>query len=256
MPFYSEAMKDASMSTSFETQAVDCSAGQINLPLDYEDGSLLGMIYAVDVLRASELLPTGLLKPVTLFGRALALVIAFDYRRSSLGPYREFGIGVLAQSRAAQSSALWALTQPHHLSRAGWFIVQLPVTSELARASGVEIWGYPKYTATIATDFAPAESRIALGGELEIVHSGGKRITLRSQPIVTLTLLGERLLRTELATRCRLSFGGPGRTELRILGDGPTSVVVDRLGLGHRRPLVTFRTDQFQSSLPAGKFLD
>jgi hypothetical protein len=237
------------------TTSVLTSAGTIELPVVYEDGSLLGLLYAVDATTAQQLIATDLLRPLTLFGRALALVIAFEYRRTSIGAYNEFGIAILSKCRESRTSAWLALTSPHHVRTAGWFVVNLPVTTELALACGIETWGYPKYVSRITTDFASDEVRVELERELEIIQRSWRPIRLGAKPIVTLTMLRERILRTAMSPRYRMSFGGTGTTSLRIVGDGPTAATARRLELDRRRPLVTFRADELRSTLPAGEFV-
>ena len=72
------------------------SAGPVELPVRYHDGSLMGAFWLVEETRAAELLPDNL-EPLLLPGRnAAAGLFMMDYRNSTLGPYGEVGIGIQA----------------------------------------------------------------------------------------------------------------------------------------------------------------
>ncbi len=225
------------------------------MPIACDDASLVGVVYAVDRRKALALLPTDLVEPLVTVGRALALVVAFDYRQTGIGPYGELGLAILAKCRGVKTSAVMAITKPASVRRAGWFVVNLPVTTELALAAGVEIYGYPKYLSRITSQFAPSYAHVVLNHELEIDSRGWRPIAWPAQPIVTLTQFDDRILRTQIEPNYNLSYGGPWSTSLRIIGDGPCATTANQLGLHCCRPLVTFRTDHMRSSLPAGELL-
>ena len=64
------------------------SAGPVELPVRYSDGSLMGAFWLIEETRAAELLPDNL-EPLLLPGRnAAAGLFMMDYRNSTLGPSR------------------------------------------------------------------------------------------------------------------------------------------------------------------------
>ena len=62
------------------------SAGPVELPVRYSDGSLMGAFWLVEETKAAALLPDNL-EPLLLPGRnAAAGLFMMDYRNSTLGP--------------------------------------------------------------------------------------------------------------------------------------------------------------------------
>ena len=131
--------------------------------------------------------------------------------------------------------------------------MNLPVTSEAARAAGVEIWGYPKYVSPIDTSFTPDGTRASLGKELTLTV--GKRGGIRAQApaLVTYSVKGGRLIRTAVRGDLPSRWGGGGSVRLEVTGDGPTSTTVRALGLDAMRPMLTYRCDAMRSILGAGQ---
>ena len=88
------------------------SAGPVELPVRYSDGSLMGAFWLVEETRAAELLPDNL-EPLLLPGRnAAAGLFMMDYRNSTLGPYGEVGIGIQAVRKGTGATLigyLWDL---------------------------------------------------------------------------------------------------------------------------------------------------
>jgi hypothetical protein len=230
-----------------------CSAGDLRVPVLYRDGALLALLYGVDLAAAASLVPRDLVEPLTLAGRAFAMLVALEYRDSTVGPYNELAVGVYVKRRNARASALRALLAPGREPNAGGWVVTLPVTTSFASAAGRELWGYPKYIAAIDTDFATSRARVSLGGELTLECDAGRGLRLPGAPFVTLSRCGERLLRTRVAVHHAVRFGGAGSARLSVVGDGPTAEVVRRLGLHERRPITAFRTDALRTVLPMGE---
>src|SRR3954471_21609614 len=85
---------------TFSTTGGDCE-----LPIRYEDGGLLTLGWGVDPALARPLVHDAF-EPWVIAGRAWALVCAFEYRTTSIGPYGELGIGVLAKPRGTKPSVL------------------------------------------------------------------------------------------------------------------------------------------------------
>jgi hypothetical protein len=227
------------------------SAGEIDLPIQYRDGSLLLLMYRVDAARAASVLPDAL-EPMLVFGKAVVVVAAFEYRDTSIGPYGELGIGVQTQKTGTSPSLVTYLRNPRLQDQQGLWVVNLPVTTEAARAGGVDIWGYPKYVTTMETVFQPDSVRFKLGSELEIQMKSGMGVSMKATPFVTFTKKDGRFLRTITELHSSMKFGGAGSVRIERLGDGPTTATLDKLGLFGATPLAAQRTDKFQATLPAG----
>ena len=230
------------------------SAGACELPILYTDASLLTLVYPIDPGVAAAHVDGRAFEPWALFGRAWAVLCAFEYRETSIGPYGELGVGVLVKRKGASPSALRFALDQRKERDAALFVTNLPVTTERARAAGAELWGYPKYVSPIETEFRPNGVRIALGSEFEITMPRAGRLRTRGLPIVLFSVSsGRRVLRTIVETDSTVEWGGASGVKLALRGDGPTAKTVRAFGLHERAPVLAFRTDHLRSILPAGE---
>lgn len=229
-----------------------CSAGRCDMPILYDDASQVMALYRVPLAAAAALLPDGRLEPLPVLGKAVAGFVAFEYRQTSAGAYNEIGLVILVKRRKTRPSLLKLLRAPLSEPDAAFYVVNLPVTTALARAAGVEFWGYPKYVKDIGTRFAPREVEISLAGELEFSYRAGPGLTLPAFPLATFSIHRRKLLRTEIPTHGRLRFGGARSAELRCVGKGPTASTVQALGLDRAKPFLVCRNDALRVILPYG----
>lgn len=234
-------------------ERAETSAGPCDLPIAYEDASLLTAIWRVDPGRARPLVP-GALEPWLVLGKALAMLCIFEYRQTSIGPYGEIGLGILARRKGTRPSLLRVLGDLRKEEDQGLYVTNLPVTTEKARAAGVEIWGYPKYVAEIHTRFARDSVDAELGGEFKLSMGRGRTLRGSGLPFVTYSVSAkQRLVRTIVDVDHDIRWGGASTISLRVLGDGPTSTSIRALGIDGRAPAFAFRTDGMRSVLPRGK---
>jgi hypothetical protein len=238
-------------------EKVSTTGGECELPLLYHDGGLLTLGWAVDPARARELFderPDGrAFEPWVIAGRAWALVCAFEYRKTSIGPYGELGIGVLAKRRGSSPSVLRFARDMRKEREAGLFVVNLPVTTDRARRAGRELWGYPKYVEKMQSTFDRDAIRFVLENEFEITIGKPGRVRTRSIPMITWSVTPEgQMRRTIVETGSTIAWGGAGSATIRMIGDGPTAKTVRALGLDAKKPTVAFRTNEFRSILPLG----
>jgi hypothetical protein len=229
------------------------SLGELELPVRYTDGSALACIYRVDLAAAREVVASESFEPLPVGGKAMAQLMALEYRESSVGPYNELGVLVLARRRGSIPSAMRTLMAPASVEDAGWYVVSLPVTTGFTCASGREIWGFPKYVTRIDTDFDRDRVEVILGEELVIEHRARFGMPMPAPPYVFFSELDGRLVRTVVPTKHKLRMGGARSVRLHITGNGPTSDAVRRLGLETRRPMMAARADHLDFTLPQGK---
>jgi Acetoacetate decarboxylase (ADC) len=249
----SSARRDPAFFDNHARETVATSRGACELPILYQEASLLTAIWRVDAKRAQPLVPADF-EPWLVFGKALAMLCIFEYRQTSIGPYGEIGLGVLVRRRGTKPSLLRVLGDLRKEEDQGLYVINLPVTTEEARAAGVEIWGYPKYVRDIDTRFTRDEVRVELAGELRLTMGKGRTLRTRGLPFVTYSVSGEdRLLRTVVDIDHDVRWGAAGTVDLKILGEGPTSKTVRALGIEGVKPAFAFRTDDMRSVLPRGK---
>jgi hypothetical protein len=108
-----EANQDPFFASAERTKRTfSTSAGPCELPILYTDASLLTLVYSVDPAVAAAHVDLQAFEPWDLFGRAWAVLCAFEYRTTSIGPYGERG-GVSNLRRSPES---WRLAARGHLS--------------------------------------------------------------------------------------------------------------------------------------------
>ena len=214
------------------------------------------MFYRVDPKLARGVLNDPRVEPFVLFGKAVVLVASFEYRDTSIGPYGEFGIGVVCKRVGTSPSVLSYAFDMIGAKDTGIYVVNLPVTDEGARVAGIDLWGYPKYVTEIDTDFDDTGVRVGLRGELEIecTQPRNRGFRAKGMPFITLTTdLSGQLVRTVITFDSHVRWGGAGRVNLRLTGEGPSAQTARALGLHQQAPSFVFRTDRLRAVLPEGE---
>jgi hypothetical protein len=230
------------------------SEGTCDLPICYTDASWIGVFFQVELLRASKLLSElsgDELEPWPVMGKALAAVYAWEYRRSTIGYYKEVGLGIQARVKGAKPS-LWKLaTDMLAQPKQGIWVVSLPVTSQAAFQAGVEVWGYPKYVSEVDVNIGERGGKVILADELELTVPR-PTVFKKNLPIATYTKRKGVLLRTKIDIRTDVSLCLGGG--IKFLGSrGQTVERARALGLEQARVLGGFHSREFVSSLGEGE---
>jgi hypothetical protein len=228
-------------------------SGTCDLPIVYRDASQCGALFLVDLALARELLAdVSAIEPWPLLGKAVAAVYAWEYRDSTVGSYGEVGLGVQARRKGTRPSLVRLAIDMGAQEDQGFWVVNLPVTTQAAFEAGVDLWGYPKYVTPMDTRFRPDGATVALGSELELTVGPRSGPVLAAQPVVTYTERQGRLLRTRIDVDHRVRWGLGRGVRLTIRGEGPSATTARKLGLERALVLASFRTDSFRARLPAG----
>lgn len=225
----------------------------LELPLCYYDGSLVGLVYRPEVARTRLLLEHTPFAPIVFAGRAAALLLAFEYRSTTIGPYAEVGLAVQVKRRGTQPRVTGLINDLRSQPDQGLYMVHLPVTSRPAMHAGRRYWGYPKYLNRIYTNFCPDHLSVDLYGELRLSMGASSGIETAGFPFVTCTTRRGRVIRTVIETNHNVRWGGAQGAYLSVIGNGPTARSVLALGLDQMRPMAAFRTDALRAILPAGE---
>ncbi|MCL4476071.1 MAG: acetoacetate decarboxylase family protein [Nitrospirae bacterium] len=253
--FFSEAKSE---------EVVLSSGVRIRLPIRYHDWSWINAFFSAPVTKVRRLLPSGKLKPILLApGITMVALSGFEYRKSDLNPYNEFAVAIPVQYEPVVNIPGLPLLfhpalSPEWYRKLGMYVHHLPVTTQAALDTGVEIWGYPKFIAEISFEETGDMRRCRLRAEgKEIVVLEVKKSTTKARAIsfYTYTVKNGQLLRTLIQTQgqyCITRFpGGASYT----LGDHPIAEELKTLGMG-RTALGRFYAPQLQSLLhPASERL-
>lgn len=190
---------------------IDAGDRSFDLPIRYfRTDCFLGM-FSADLEAVRARIPSQRLTPVRMRANRTAIaVVAYNYLETSIGPYGEIGIAALCTSGGIAPPVVSALLETRN-PNFGAFILHLPVTSRIARDAGRKIWGYPKFVADMDFELRPESRRVELSEDGEeilnlTVRHRGPVMTDRN-PLVTFSIEGGDLLRTEVASRAAYRVG-------------------------------------------------
>ncbi|HEU5470997.1 MAG TPA: acetoacetate decarboxylase family protein [Actinophytocola sp.] len=217
----------------------------IDLPVRIRDAELAGAVFTARPAEVSALLAGTGLRPFLLAGRAVSLLMLVHYGEWVLGSYDEVGIGLLTRGPRG---------------RLGLHVVDLPVTGELTREAGQDIWGLPKWLMRCELTFhGPTASVTVHDGDTFVL-----RTTLRAGRVKV-----PFPVRSRLRTWSKLDHGAQAGVLLR--GAAPMTLHAPQLGRGTitvelgehpmadrmaalgmtRRPLLTLHTTRLTGDLDA-----
>lgn len=160
-------------------------AGQsARLPIFYYDGIAQTAVFPARLGAARRLLPDRRFVPARLApGLAAVGITCFEYRDTDLGPYNELAISVLLNDPPFLANPPGrALLRDLGRKQLHAWVQHLPVTTEIARAGGVELYNYPKFVGSIEFEQAAGRRRcrLAEGSERILSLDGGVIPTPRS----------------------------------------------------------------------------
>ncbi len=168
------------------TQSDVTIAGQpAKVPIFYYDGTATSAVFAARLGALRRLMPDPRFSPARLApGLGAVAITCFEYRDTDIGPYNELAISVVLNEPwflpNLPGRALIASLRRRQLH--AW-VHHLPVTTEIARAGGVDFYNYPKFIAGI--DFQESEERrvcrLSEGAEDILTLSGERIATPRSE---------------------------------------------------------------------------
>lgn len=207
---------------------------RVELPLVTE-ATITGAVVSADRDAVRELLSDPLRPIRTAAGRAGVTLLCVEYHRigrgSGIDRYNEFGIVVPAvPGSRSPFPSVSALTRG-----AGGYVWYLPVTTEPARALGVDIWGYPKEIAAIRHEDRGGRRRTSVSVDGRRVIDVTRRKTGPCSGSGRNSTGSSGSGRTAAVSRTN-SVDHPRARRLRSLGFGGTCARTLRRGDGVRHP--------------------
>jgi hypothetical protein len=225
---------------------MDWQGRKAKLPVFYYDNTAVTAIFSAPTSRLKRLLPHPDLRPIELYpGTGLLAVTCFEYRRTDIDPYNELSIAVLATLRTRTLPGLSLLAQ---VARRCFhaYVWKLPVTTEIARVGGVDLYGYPKFIAGI--DFERPAGSIAC----HLSEAGQPILSLRGPTLPTGRGKVTRYVTTSIKEGSPLvanvvtdpleyaeSFTGAGAT-LELHGDHEIAAQLRAVGLSKKPVLYQY----------------
>lgn len=179
---------------------------------------------------------------------------AFEYYDTDIEPYNELGVGVLLDSPEHRRLPAWNLARQLASGCFHTYVLRLPVTTELARRAGVELFNYPKFLASI--DFEDTDERLVcrVGDDTgPILEVAGRKIPAERRGIAKYfchTYQDRQPQSVEFKVNLR-AWGqalGPGNGELSLAARHPLARELDGLLLS-RTPLLYLYMPDIQAVL-------
>ncbi|RME29120.1 MAG: hypothetical protein D6806_01815 [Deltaproteobacteria bacterium] len=184
-------------------------------PLFFRDLSMMMAVVTVDREAAEALVPglEGYRVLAVSPRRALVGINCFRYRDTDVGPYDEVSIAVAIRPPGSRTPGALIAARAAAAERYHAFVHDLPVTTEIAVAGGVDFLNFPKWLARIdfeqgdgllrcrTSDPGSAEARYAFEGEILQTTTRPKDCTFYSYPV-----MDGRMMRAEMRLR-RLEWG-------------------------------------------------
>ncbi|MBE0480960.1 MAG: acetoacetate decarboxylase family protein [Dehalococcoidia bacterium] len=149
------------------------------IPTLYHDNMSLTAIYTATTSKVKPYLPHPDMNPVEFVpGRCLVAFTAFEYRKTSIDAYNEFSIACLITFRQTQIPGI-TVTRQLMARTYSAYVWHLPVTTEIAKNGGIELYGYPKFIADIS--FRKSDGWV----ECELAEKGTLILKLRGRELPT-----------------------------------------------------------------------
>jgi hypothetical protein len=138
---------------------IDLNGDEFKVPLFYYDGEQITGVFPARLSALKKMLPDRRMSPARLApGVGAITVTCFEYRETDIGPYNELAIGIpLNEPYFRPNLPGRAMLSMMRRGQFDTWVHHLPVTTEIARAGGVEFYNYPKFIAGI--DFEQTDSR-------------------------------------------------------------------------------------------------
>ena len=222
-------------------------------------------MFWVDYQAAQTMLgPQGLTAIRFAGGKALVALAFYEYRHTAIAPYNEVGVAIAALPHGCKAPAFPLLSLFYKLdcNRAGFYIVDLPVTTASACAAGREIWGYPKFVTPISFSLDGGKFSGAVSdpkGQGSLLTLSGRAGLSVPGPLLDLVLYSRcegSLLRTLVNTRGGGKIGLAGSIRLEVSDSSHVmSVNLRTLGLKNAKPAFVSYTHKLQLRLNAGAIL-
>lgn len=150
----------------------------VKLPIFYYDGTAISAAFPARLGALRGLMPDPRICPARLApGVGVVAITCFEYRDTDIGPYNELAISVpLNEPASAPNLPGRALVAGIRRRQLHAWVHHLPVTTEIARVGGVELYNYPKFLAGIDFEETATERicRLSEGQEHILTLSGAR----------------------------------------------------------------------------------
>ncbi len=180
----------------------DVKVGSFNTryPIFYRELAYMSVFLLAPLEKVKSILPSKRMFPFRLTPwHCMVTMTATQYKDSDVGPYNQLSIGVPFVLDKASPVFTGILHKPPEVPMI--YTLYLPVTTEIARLTGIEVANYPEFLAEI--QFVEEDNRINCRVDSDgknILKMSGRKISLKKYPrqrVCPVTVKDNRLLRSE-----------------------------------------------------------
>ncbi len=215
---------------------VKVGAQSVPFPLFYRDVAYLGVFLLAPLDAVKSILPSKRMHPFRLTPwHGIVTITASEHKDSDIGPYNAVSIGVPFILDRPSPILTGILRKPPEVPMI--YLLHLPVTTEIARDTGVAVANFPESLADIGfkSDDRWVHCKVDAEGK-NILRLSARKLDLSPLPrqrVYTITLQQDRLLRSEL------NYSGSGAgisrkaSDVRLeFGEHPIGLKLKELKLG------------------------
>lgn len=181
---------------------VDVKVGSMNsrYPIFYREVAYISVFLLAPLEKVKSILPSKRMHPFRLTPwHCVVTVTATQYKDSDVGPYNQVSVGVPFVLDNTTPVFTGILHKPPEVPMI--YTLYLPVTTEIARITGIEVANYPEFLAEInfEEDDKWINCKVKSDGK-DILKLSGRKISLNKYPrqhVCPVTVKDNHLLRSE-----------------------------------------------------------
>lgn len=209
---------------------------QTNIPVFYRDMMNLNVLMLAPLNKIRSILPSTRMNPYRVTPwLGVVSISAYEYRETDIGPYNEVMISIPFLLDRISPIFTGVLRKSPEVPMV--YIHKLPVTTEVARAAGIESANFPKFIAEIT--FESENKWISCKAEADgknILTLSVRKTQLNPIPrdrFYPITISQNRLLRLEFnLSECKAGSSKNNSDFHLELGNHPVGLELKELGLG------------------------
>jgi len=118
------------------------------MPVGSTAAAALVAAFPIDAGKARALIGSNEVHPLKLWNKGLLLLTVVDYRKTNIGKYVEYSIGIGCTHGSRPAPPLLPLLFTGIFGTGGW-VIDMPVSTQISVKGGKGIWGMPKHQASL-----------------------------------------------------------------------------------------------------------
>ncbi|MCM4085029.1 acetoacetate decarboxylase family protein [Paractinoplanes hotanensis] len=222
---------------------------KVTLPVQITSARFTAAVFTARSEQARSVLAGTPLRPFSVFGRAITMIMCIHYDEFALKSYDEVGVGLLVRGPSGPP---------------GLHMVDLPVTGAFTREAGQDFWALPKWLMDADLRFSKMETDVVVRDRAtEVVRASFRHGRVRLPFAVQSALpawsyldhgaQAGRLLRGQVPMQLSGARLGRGAFRVRLDDDHPMAARMKALGMT-RKPFLTVHADRLHG--PLGEFTE